>query len=232
MRGVSRVLYQALRGGGAVVEGAEFLLTHRHLLRRQIGHFLAAAACAVVATWLGARLAMVLPAAPAIAFPWYLVLIEWLWAELPSVLAAEVAGWGAGTVYLALPFPRQLVWVVMSQRGGTAPTSPSDRERERALIWLGAGAAGCVLVAWVPVVGPPAAAVLACPVLGGGFVVAILTLRGWPGARRPLEPAREQLLMLGQINDDRHVQDQDPDPYRCEAVPNFVQLEWNEQPSG
>ncbi len=163
-----------------MVEGAEFLLTHHDLLRRQIGHFLAAAACALGATWLGSRLAPLFPAAPVVAFPWYLVLVEWLWAGLPSVLAAEVVAWGAGTAYLTLPSTRQLILAVMSQRGSTDPSATSYHERGRALAWLAAGAAVYVVVVWVPVVGPTTAAVLACPVLGGGFVVAVLTLRGWP----------------------------------------------------
>jgi hypothetical protein len=142
-------------------------------------HFLAAAACALGATWLGSRLAEVFPAAPAIAFPWYLVFVEWLWSGLPSVLAAELAAWSAATVYLALPSTHRLISTVMTQRGSADSSLMTGRARRSALTWLGAGAALWGVVVWVPVGGATAAAVLACPVLGGGFVVTVLALRGW-----------------------------------------------------
>src|SRR5574341_1675179 len=153
MRAVGRSLHQALRGGGAVVEGAEFLLTHRHFVGRQLVHFLAAGACALGAAWLGSRLAEVFPAAPVIAFPWYLVLVGWLWSGLPSVLAAELAAWSAATVYLALPSTHQLMLTVMKLRGNTDPRVTSGRVQRGALVWLGVGAAVCGVVVWVPVVG-------------------------------------------------------------------------------
>lgn len=182
MRAVGPSLYHALRGGAAVIEGAEFLLTHRRILVHQAPHVLAAGAFALIATWLASRLIPVLPQPHPLSLPWYFVLIEWLWSRLPSVLAADIAAWSALTAYLALAWPRQLVWAVMAQRNVTRPSAPPGHERGPALFLLSAGGAGCGLAAYVPVVGPAAAAVLAWPVLGAGLVVATLTLRGWPRA--------------------------------------------------
>lgn len=162
-----------------MIEGAEFLLTHRHIPRRLVFHFGAAAACVLIATWPAAWLAAHLPTPPAITLPWYLVLLEWLWASLPVVLAAELAAWIALTAYVALGLPRRLVWAVMTQREVPLPSPLPGDPRGPALAWLGAGGVGWALIAGVPVFGPAAAAVLACLVLGGAFVVTTLTLRGW-----------------------------------------------------
>lgn len=176
---VSLRLFQLLRGGGAVIEGAEFLLTHRQLLGRYLSHLIAAAACTLAAVWLAARLEPLLPSAPVIALPWYLVLAEWLWANLPAVLSAEIAAWVALGAYVGLAWPRQFVWAIMSQRG-VAPLSAEPRDgRERTLSWFVLSGAGWAALAYIPGIGLAAAAVVAGPVLGVGLVIPILALRGW-----------------------------------------------------
>ncbi len=180
MRTVGLSLYHALRGGAAVIEGAEFLLTHRRRLARQIPHFLAAAACSAIATGLASRLTPGLPQPPALALPWYLVLIEWAWSRLPSVLGLEIAAGTALTGYLALAWPRELVAAVEAQRGPARPATSRRGGRASSLVVLSVGAAACGLIASVPAVGPAAAAALACPALGAGLAVATLTLHGWP----------------------------------------------------
>jgi hypothetical protein len=197
MRGVGRTLYHALRGGGAVIEGAEFLLTHRQIARRQILHLCAAASCTLIATWLRAWPAAYVPAPPAVTLPWYLVLVEWLWSSLPAVLTSELAAWAAQTMYVALALPRQLVSAVLSQRGSILPSPREAGPRGPALAWLGAGGLGCAAIAWLPLVGPLAAAVLACPVLGGGLVVTILMLRGWSWADTISLVQRQWALIVG-----------------------------------
>lgn len=164
-----------------MVEGAEFLLTHRRVVGRHPVHFLAAAACSLGAVWLGPRIVAVLPPTPAVAFPWYLVLLEWLWAGLPSVLAAEVSAWTATVAYLALPSTGHLIATVMAQRGGAEPYLTASHEPGGALAGLAAGGAVYAAIAWIPMVGPPAAVVLACPVIGAGFVVTVLSRHGWAG---------------------------------------------------
>jgi hypothetical protein len=135
----------------------------------------------LIATSLASWLAADLPAPPVVAFPWYLVLVEWLFSSLQGVLAAELAAWVAQTAYVALALPQQMVWAVLTQHGVTLPSPLGGNPRGPALAWLSAGGVACALTAWAPRVGPVAAAVLACPVLGGGLVVTTLTLRGWPG---------------------------------------------------
>jgi hypothetical protein len=179
MRAVSLALYHALRGGGAVIEGAEFLLTHRHIPRRLVLHFSAAATCTLIAIWLGTRLAAALPAPPVIALPWYLVLVEWLWSSLPIVLATQFVAWSALAAYVAVALPQGIVSAVLTQRGVMPPSTLVRDPRSPVLAWLSAGGVGCALIAWVPVVGPGTAAVLGLPVLGGGLVVTTLTLLGW-----------------------------------------------------
>jgi hypothetical protein len=164
-----------------VVEGAEFLLTHRHIVGRHLVHFLAAAACAFGALWLRPWIAAVLPPVPAVTFPWYLVLLEWLWAELPSLLAAEVSAWSATAAYLALPSTGRLIAAVMAHRGEAEPCLAASHEPGGALAWLAAGAAAYAAIAWIPLVGPASAVVLACPVLGAGFVITVLERHGWSG---------------------------------------------------
>jgi hypothetical protein len=164
-----------------VVEGAEFLLTHRRIVGRHLVHFLAAAACSLGAVWLRPRIAAVLPPTPAVAFPWYLVLLEWLWVGLPSVLAAEISAWSATVAYLALPSTGHLIATVMAQRGGAEPFLTASHEPGGTLAWLTAGAAVYAAIAWIPMVGPASAVVLACPVIGAGFIVTILARHGWSG---------------------------------------------------
>lgn len=178
MSAVARALYQALRGAGAVIEGAEFLLTHRHLLGRHLPHVLTAAACTLGAMWLAAKLTAYLPPAPGMTLPWYLVLIEWCWSRLPAALAAEFAAWAALTAYLGLAWPRRFVWEVMAQRHVAPPAQLGDG-RGRAFFWLSVCGVGGAGIAWVPIVGLAAAVVLAWPVLGAGLAMAILDLRGW-----------------------------------------------------
>lgn len=180
MHAVSRALYQLLRGGGAVVEGAEFLLTHRHISRQQLPHLGAAALCTLMGAWMGGRLTAVLPAPPTLPFPWFLILVEWIWASLPVVLGAELAAWVAQTVYVTFAPPRQLVSAVLSQRGSGSPSPQAGLSQQTALTWLGAGGLLCALIALVPVVGPVAAAVLAFPVLGGALSATTLSLLGRP----------------------------------------------------
>lgn len=179
-----------------MVEGAEFLLTHRRVVGRHPVHFLAAAACSLGAVWLGPQIAAVLPSTPAVAFPWYLVLLEWLWAGLPSVLAAEVSAWSAAVAYLALPSTGRLIATVMAHRGDTEPYLTASREPGGALAWLAAGAA-VYAIAWIPMVGPALAVVLACPVLGAGFVITVLSRPGWAGGAVRVFVTSHWLLVSG-----------------------------------
>ncbi|HET8760038.1 MAG TPA: hypothetical protein VFN94_03170 [Nitrospiria bacterium] len=180
MRALGSALYAALRGGGAVIEGAEFLIAAARLSPRRIGHLLAAAACVLIATKLFSGIATRLPTVPEISFPWYLVLVEWGWSNLSSGLAAAATAWGAETLYLGWVSVRDVVDTVVSRRGGMAGRRAVVSARRAAIACLVVGGFGCVGVAYVPIVGPLAALAAACPVLGAGFAAACLAQRGWP----------------------------------------------------
>ncbi len=178
MRAVSRGLYAVLRGGGAVIEGIEFWGTHYDLIPRRIGHFIAAAVCLLLMARVVAEFEAFFPSAPALLLPWYLVIFEWAWSHLPSGLASAMTAWGSETAYLGLAPIRELVDAVVGRRGGASDRSVLVGPRRAALTWLGVGGLGCAGLSYVPVVGPPAALAVICPVLGAGFLVAILAARG------------------------------------------------------
>jgi hypothetical protein len=195
MRAVSHGLYAVLRGGGAVIEGIEFWGTHYPLVPRRIGHFIAAAGCTLLTTRVVAGIEAWLPSAPALLLPWYLVAAEWAWSHLPSGLAAATGAWGAETAYLGLVSIRELVDAVVSRRGGASDRSVIVSPRRAALAWLIVGGLGCAGLAYVPVIGPPAALTIICPVLGAGFIVAILAARG-SEPREILRFVRTHIAML------------------------------------
>jgi hypothetical protein len=178
MRAIAHGLYSALRGGGAVVEGAEFLVANHRVTLRGLGHALAAAACVIASTRLLSGIGAWLPPAPAISLPWYLVLVEWAWASLPSGLTVAATAWGAELAYLGLVAINGLVDAVANRRGHGPARAMVLSPRRAAWVCLSVGGLGCAGLAYVPVIGPVAALAAACPVLGAGFVVAILAVRG------------------------------------------------------
>lgn len=161
-----------------MIEGIEFWGAHYPLVPRRIGHFIAAAVCTLLMTRVVAGIEAWLPSAPALLLPWYLVAAEWAWSHLPSGLAAATVAWGAETAYLALVSIRELIDTVVSRREGASDRSVVVGPRRAALTWLGVGGLGCAGLAYVPVIGPPAALAFIGPVLGAGFFVAILAARG------------------------------------------------------
>lgn len=163
-----------------MVEGAEFLLTHRDISRRHVLHLLASAACGLLSTWLFSAVRPLVPPPGAISLPWYLVLVEWSWSNLPAVLAAEAAAASAAIAYLLLARPRALVLSVVTRRGGTVACS-SPRASGSVIGVLTAGGLGCIGLVTVPW-GGAAASVLWLPLLGAGLVAAVLSVLGWPSA--------------------------------------------------
>lgn len=161
-----------------MIEGFEFWGTHYHLVPRRISHFLAAAVCALLMRRVAAGIATWLPFATDLVLPWYLVAAEWAWSHLPSGLTAALAAWGAETTYLGLVSVRELVDSVVSRRGGASDRPVHVSPRRVALACLIVGGLGCAGLAYLPVIGPPAALVFICPVLGTGFIVATLAARG------------------------------------------------------
>jgi hypothetical protein len=178
MPAVGRSLYQILRGGGAVIEGAEFLLTHRQLVGRYLTQVIAAAACTFAALELAARLEPLLAPAPVIALPWYFILAEWVLANLPAVASVEIAAWIALGAYFGLAWPRRFVWAIMALRG-VAPMA-ARYGRERTLSWFVLSGAGWTALTYLPGIGLAAAVASAGPVLGVSLALPILALRGWP----------------------------------------------------
>lgn len=168
-----RILYDLLRGAGALVEGVEFLVAHHTIARRLAGHFLVAAACVLITTqWLPSRLQPLMPAVTPLVLPWYLVLAEWAWSGIPSVLAQQAAGWAAMVAYLGIAPPRGLVALVAERRGGDLGARPVS-DRMRSTIWLALGGVVCFGLSVLPTLGPLVALLAVCPVVGGALFVSV-----------------------------------------------------------
>lgn len=171
-------LYDGLRGAAALIEGVEFLLTHRTVVRKSAGAFASAAALVAVGTALFSALrASIEPMVPSVVLPWYAVLLEWMWSQMPAVLAALLLCWVIETVYLQLRWTGRLVEAVTALRGGR-PRAPSDDGRWL-VTWLMVGV-GCVGLTAGGVPGVIVAALAAAPVLGAGLIYPVSRWRGWP----------------------------------------------------
>lgn len=171
-------LYDGLRGAAAVIEGVEFLLTHRPVVRKAAGAFAAAAVLVAVSTALFPPLqASIAPVVPGVVLPWYAVLLEWMWSQMPAVLAMLLLCWGIETVYLQLGWTGRLVDAVTALRGGR-PRTPRGGGRWL-VTWL-MGGVGCAGLIAGGVPGIIVAVLAAVPILGAGLIYPVSRRRGWP----------------------------------------------------
>jgi hypothetical protein len=191
---VFRIVYDGLRGFGALIEGAEFLFTHRHLWRPLALHLGTAATLVLLTGWLRPPLATTIaPYLPAVVAPWYLVLAEWAWGAMPSVLASLAVSGLVTAAYSALAWPTALVARVAAIRAPGKPGTPTTlTDRMAVLVWLAAGGLVCSGVVVLHPLGAAVAVFLACPVLGIALIYPALRLRGWA----PREARRFALARL------------------------------------
>lgn len=174
-------LYDGLRGAATLVEGLEFLLTHRPVVKDALRPFAASVALIVLAGVFMAPLRSGLaPFVPGLTLPWYFVLFEWGWSAMPSLLAALLLCVGIEILYFWLAAPGTLVDAVAVRRGATH--QPATLDRIRFTGWVGGMSLGCAGIAAAGGAGVAIAGLVALPMLGGGMVWAIACLRGWAPA--------------------------------------------------
>jgi len=182
-----RIPLDLLRGFGAIIEGAEFLLTHRTLWRPLAPHFGAGAALA-----LGASLAIhplqriVMAHVPPLVLPWYLAPLEWAWGATPGLLASLLMLVLAEIAYLAVAWPAPVIQAVAlirhAHRSDLDPSSITAiaSGRWRMLLAMAGCTIGCVALLWTSAVGSTLVATFGMVVISG----AGLLYPAWQSARR------------------------------------------------